>query len=626
LREQKTVRISRLPAVLSISLLLIVSLFPASNVLSAGGDDTIVSVIPQSQTVFEGQTFTVNITVDPAEAIAGVQFDLTFDTSLLSAVGVTEGNLFDGHTSYFIGGTIDNENGAIEGVAGSMTPADGGITSKGTFATVEFTAKGIEKISSTSDIELSKVIVADPDVMPVAVIIENGSVEVEKEHTVADVIPSKESVSQNEVFTVDIDIIPSKGVAGIGFDFEFDPVLIKAVSVVQGDFFDKSHSQFKNGTIDNENGTIKDVHAFLTGQGNNVTSQGTFATIIFISNRVNGVSPLDLSSIRVWDTEAQSILAKAENGSIEVSVDYTIVSVEPSTQFASASAGQTFTVNITVDPAEAIAGVQFDLTFDSSILNAVGVTEGDLFDGHTSYFIGGTIDNENGAIAGVAGSMTPADGGITSKGTFATVEFTAKSVEGVSYINLSNVLIGAPDGMQVPATVENGDVETIFEYTFYLHQGWNLITMPIQNNFTAETLGQNISYCDTIAMWNTASQDYVNHPVGTAIADFEIEDGIGYFVHVSENTTFVISGKPIENISVSIEPGWNMIGWSFWNVTNAKGIGNSIDGCDTILGWNEVVQTYVGHPVGTNIHNFDVTTGEGLFIHATQESVWNGID
>jgi len=349
------------------SLLLIVSFFPASTVLSADDGVTIVSVIPQNQTVFEGETFTVNITVDPAEAIAGVQFDLTFDPSLITVEEVTYGGIF-GSNYYFRNGTIDNDNGTIEGVAGSMTPVDGGITSQGTFATVEFTAKGIGGISAISDIELSKVKVADPDVIPVAVAIENGSVEVEKEHTTAEVVPSKESVSQNEIFTVNVDITPSEGVAGVGFDFEFDPVLVQAIAVVQGDFFEGHNTYFVNGTIDNDNGTIEGVSAVITEQSGNVTSKGTFATIIFISNRVNGISPLDLSSIRIWDTEAQPILSESENGSIEVSVDYTVVSVEPSTQIASAAVGQTFTVNITVDPAEAIAGVQFDLTFDPSIM------------------------------------------------------------------------------------------------------------------------------------------------------------------------------------------------------------------------------------------------------------------
>jgi len=69
---------------------------------------TIVSISPSTQTVPLGQTFTIDITIDPDVAIVGAQFDLSFDPSLVRANSVTEGNLLKqgGASTYFSPGTI----------------------------------------------------------------------------------------------------------------------------------------------------------------------------------------------------------------------------------------------------------------------------------------------------------------------------------------------------------------------------------------------------------------------------------------------------------------------------------------------------------------------------------------
>ena len=88
----------------------IISLFLLLFVLDgiAVAQTTVVSVSPSAQTVLQGQTFIINITVNPAVPIAGAQFDLSFDPSLVRANSVTEGNLLKqgGASTYFSPGTI----------------------------------------------------------------------------------------------------------------------------------------------------------------------------------------------------------------------------------------------------------------------------------------------------------------------------------------------------------------------------------------------------------------------------------------------------------------------------------------------------------------------------------------
>jgi len=63
----------------------------------------VVSVSPTSQTVNSGTQFTVNIAVQPNNAIAGVQFNLSFNSALVTVVSVSEGNLLkqNGASTYF---------------------------------------------------------------------------------------------------------------------------------------------------------------------------------------------------------------------------------------------------------------------------------------------------------------------------------------------------------------------------------------------------------------------------------------------------------------------------------------------------------------------------------------------
>jgi len=136
----------------------------------------------------------------------------------------------------------------------------------------------------------------------------------------------------------------------------------------------------------------------------------------------------------------------------------TTVSVSPSRSIA--SFGEYFTVNISVDPATPIAGVQFDIHFDPAIVTVSKIEEGDLLNqnGASTYFSPGTIDNTAGTITGVAGAITTPGQTVSSPSVFATIHMTAKSVEGSSTLNLSNVIVGDINGNPVPITVNNGSV------------------------------------------------------------------------------------------------------------------------------------------------------------------------
>jgi len=122
--------------------------------------------------------------------------------------------------------------------------------------------------------------------------------------------------------------------------------------------------------------------------------------------------------------------------------------------------GEQFTVDILIDPGTAIAGVQFDLAFDPSLVTVDSVAEGDLLsqDGATTYFSPGAIDNVAGTITGVAGAITTSGQTVSTAGTFATITLIAGTESGTCPLTISGVVVGDIDGQSVPVSVVDSQV------------------------------------------------------------------------------------------------------------------------------------------------------------------------
>jgi hypothetical protein len=134
----------------------------------------------------------------------------------------------------------------------------------------------------------------------------------------------------------------------------------------------------------------------------------------------------------------------------------TAVSVSAPTQ--PIGPGELFAVSVTMAPGTAIAGVQFDLSFDASLASVSKVEEGGLLKqgGVSSFFNSGTINNQAGTITGVFGAITSPGKTVSTQGTFATISFTAKTQSGSCPLVLARVIVGDINGNSVPVSVVGG--------------------------------------------------------------------------------------------------------------------------------------------------------------------------
>jgi hypothetical protein len=121
--------------------------------------------------------------------------------------------------------------------------------------------------------------------------------------------------------------------------------------------------------------------------------------------------------------------------------------------------GGHFAVSINVTPNNAIAGMQFNFTYNPAIVTVDSVTEGNLLrqGGAPTYFSTGNINNVTGVVNGVFGAITIPGQTVSTAGIFAIINMTAIN-GGSSALTLSNVVVGDASGNSVPATINSGSI------------------------------------------------------------------------------------------------------------------------------------------------------------------------
>ena len=164
----------------------------------------------------------------------------------------------------------------------------------------------------------------------------------------------------------------------------------------------------------------------------------------------------------------------------------------------------------------------------------------------------------------------------------------------------------------------------ISEYSIALYDNWNLITVPVENDWTGESLGQNVTGCTVVTMFDGSTQTFISHVVGVPHDDFPIENGTGYFIWVNNSSAFVMEGSPIEYVDVPIYTGWNLIGWYKNNDTFAETLGQNITNCTVVIMMDAKTQDYTTHVVGVPHDNFLIEWGHGYFVYTSSESTWYG--
>ena len=108
--------------------------------------------------------------------------------------------------------------------------------------------------------------------------------------------------------------------------------------------------------------------------------------------------------------------------------------------------GDTFTLDLSTRNVIDLAGWQFDIAFDPTVLEAVEVNEGDFLkaEGGTTFFQKGTIKNATGKITKLSSARLNEDG-VSGTGSLLSVAFSVKT-GGETRLSLHNFQLGSITG------------------------------------------------------------------------------------------------------------------------------------------------------------------------------------
>jgi len=163
-------------------------------------------------------------------------------------------------------------------------------------------------------------------------------------------------------------------------------------------------------------------------------------------------------------------------------------------------------------------------------------------------------------------------------------------------------------------------------FTFNLKQGWNYITLPLNTSSfkTASDLANNISTCTHIIKWDPTTQSWITYEKTTGKNNFTLENGVGYFVFVTQAADFTIDGSLFSKPTLTLSKGWNSIGGFNETIIKASDLAKDIgSNCTIVSCWNETLQRFVTHTVGTNISDFNIECGKSYFVYMVATTIWN---
>ncbi|WP_342305511.1 cohesin domain-containing protein [Methanolobus sp. ZRKC5] len=181
----------------------------------------------------------------------------------------------------------------------------------------------------------------------------------------------------------------------------------------------------------------------------------------------------------------------------------TSVNIIPSAQ--EVKSGEAFEFDIYIKPDTPIYGLQFDLTYDSSLVAINSIEEGSFFANSDApvIFNPGTISKSTGTVSQIYSSLIKGEG-VTDEGIFCTVTLEAQSKNGPCQLRITNLVLGNQRGEELPATTFDSII-TITGADDNIQNGFNNI--PIQDEVSTSNIRQDADSNENDEMFLASTPD-----------------------------------------------------------------------------------------------------------------------
>jgi hypothetical protein len=162
----------------------------------------------------------------------------------------------------------------------------------------------------------------------------------------------------------------------------------------------------------------------------------------------------------------------------------------------------------------------------------------------------------------------------------------------------------------------------IISFQYHFREGLNLISLPLVSNYSASSLtsaiGDNAKY---IIKRDTATGEYKSYIAGFSSLedDFQISPDEGYYIFVSKECNFTVSGIGLEGRKITLTKGWNLIGWPSLNTTSiTKAFEKPLNGSlEYVVFLNETSNGYTTYIPEFTSADYLIEPGRGYYLRVS---------
>ena len=303
------------------------------------------------------ETFTATIGMDNVTNLNSGQFDLSFDSSAVNVIDVRDGEIDGIAVPVFDWSFLDADKVRVL----VKLPGVDGASGSGYLAEVKFEVKG--GCSEKSTLDLSNGMLVDTEAKEIDAEWYGDEVTVLCPVVTVD---APAYVEGTFISTIRIDNVTDLNSGQ--FDLSFDSSVVNVTNVREGEIDGVAVPVFDWSFFDAD--TIRVLVKLPGVEG--ASGSGYLAEVEFeVKGGCSETSTLVLSNGMLVDTEAEEI--EAEWYGDEVAVLCPVVTVD-----APAYVEGTFISTIRIDNVTDLNSGQFDLSFDSSVVNVTNVREGEI--------------------------------------------------------------------------------------------------------------------------------------------------------------------------------------------------------------------------------------------------------
>ncbi|MEA1905616.1 MAG: cohesin domain-containing protein [Euryarchaeota archaeon] len=282
------------------------------QVVAASAAGPFVSV--DSRDASPGETFTINVTVDPnGNSVYGAQYCITFDPEVLQVVSQAKGDFLShgGVKTLDVTNKFDNTVGELEYGAVRLATKTG-VNNSGVLTRITFEAVS----AGSTNLLLSNVILADPLAQAIdGVVLNNGTVNGTATPRVIVTIPDAVSMGAITV-PITIEDVSNVGTCQLTLSYDPDVVIVSNVSSAHSDSdFDLLVANLENAV----HGSVG-VIAYQ-GSGPGLSGDVSVAYVTFmVLGPVGSSTPLDIEVTTLTDAtpDCNRISHSTRNGSFAV--------------------------------------------------------------------------------------------------------------------------------------------------------------------------------------------------------------------------------------------------------------------------------------------------------------------